>query len=64
MELRRDALEAARGARAGRFGVPTVIADGRRKGVLRRILDGDDLGTLVAPAEDQLSSRKHGSPSP
>jgi len=53
----RSKLLAARAA--GRFGVPTVIADGRRKDVLRRILEGDDLGTLVAPAEDQLSSRKH-----
>jgi len=36
-----------------------VIADGRRKNVLNRILEGEDLGTLVRPAEDQLSSRKH-----
>jgi glutamate 5-kinase len=53
----RSKLLAARAA--GRFGVPTVIADGRRKDVLRRILDGEDVGTLVGPAEDQLSSRKH-----
>ena len=39
--------------------MPTVIADGRRRNVLRRILAGDDVGTLVRPAEDQLSSRKH-----
>jgi glutamate 5-kinase len=53
----RSKLLAARAA--GRFGVPTVIADGRRKDVLRRILEGDDVGTFVRPAEDQLSSRKH-----
>ncbi|MFI5314746.1 MAG: glutamate 5-kinase [Myxococcota bacterium] len=53
----RSKLLAARAA--GRFGVPTVIADGRRRDVLARILDGDDVGTLVRPAEDQLSSRKH-----
>ena len=53
----RSKLLAARAA--SRFGVPTVIADGRRKDVLRRILEGDDVGTLVRPAEDQLSSRKH-----
>jgi glutamate 5-kinase len=53
----RSKLLAARAA--SRFGVPTVIADGRRKDVLRRILDGDDVGTFVRPAEDQLSSRKH-----
>jgi len=44
---------------AGRFGVPTVIADGRRRDVLQRVLDGEDVGTFVRPAEDQLSSRKH-----
>jgi glutamate 5-kinase len=53
----RSKLLAARAA--SRFGVPTVIADGRRKDVLRRILEGDDVGTFVRPAEDQLSSRKH-----
>jgi len=53
----RSKLLAARAA--GRFGVPTVIADGRRKDVLRRILAGENVGTLVRPAEDQLSSRKH-----
>ncbi len=50
-------LEAAR--TAARFGVPTVIADGRRAGVLQRLLAGEDLGTLVHPADRQLSSRKH-----
>jgi glutamate 5-kinase len=53
----RSKLLAARAA--GRFGVPTVIADGRRRNVLQRIVDGEDVGTLVRPAEDQLSSRKH-----
>jgi len=53
----RSKLLAARAA--GRFGVPTVIADGRRRDVLRRVLDGEDVGTFVRPAEDQLSSRKH-----
>jgi len=53
----RSKLLAARAA--SRFGVPTVIADGRRQDVLRRVLDGDDVGTFVRPAEDQLSSRKH-----
>jgi glutamate 5-kinase len=53
----RSKLLAARAA--ARFGVPTVIADGRRRDALRRILAGDDVGTLVRPAADQLSSRKH-----
>ena len=50
-------LEAAR--MAARFGVPTLIADGRRRRVLRRLLDAEDLGTLVWPARLRLSSRKH-----
>ena len=52
----RAKLEAAR--LAARYGVPTVIADGRR-GVLQKVLAGEDLGTHVHPAERQLSSRKH-----
>jgi glutamate 5-kinase len=52
----RSKLESARSA--SRFGVPTVIADGRRRGVLRRIVAGEDVGTLVHPA-GRLSSRKH-----
>ncbi|MCP4002830.1 MAG: glutamate 5-kinase [bacterium] len=53
----RSKLEAAR--TAARFGVPTVIADGQAADVLAGIVDGEDLGTLVHPAENQLSSRKH-----
>ncbi len=53
----RSKLEAARAA--ARFGVPTVIASGRARGVLRRVLAGDDVGTLVAPQPRALSSRKH-----
>ena len=50
-------LEAARAA--SRFGVPTVIANGGRRGVLQRIVAGEDVGTLVHPAREVLSSRKH-----
>jgi glutamate 5-kinase len=50
-------LKAAR--TAARFGVPTVIADGHRRGALQRILAGEDMGTLVHPSDRQLSSRKH-----
>jgi glutamate 5-kinase len=53
----RSKLEAARSA--ARYGAATVIADGRRRGVLARILAGDELGTLVHPAKEQISSRKH-----
>jgi glutamate 5-kinase len=53
----RSKLEAARSAT--RYGAFTVIADGRRRGVLSRIVAGEELGTLVHPAREQLSSRKH-----
>ena len=53
----RSKLEAAR--TAARFGVPTVIADGRAPDVLTRVLAGEDVGTLVQPATENLSSRKH-----
>jgi glutamate 5-kinase len=44
----RAKLEAA--ASAAQFGVPTVIAPGRRRGILTRILDGGDVGSLIHPA--------------
>ncbi len=53
----RSKLEAARVA--ARFGVPTVIADGRRRDTLRRIIDGENIGTLVQPAPKKLTARKH-----
>ncbi len=53
----RSKLEAARSA--AQFGVPTVIADGQSPGVLRRILAGEDVGTLVHSAHQKLSARKH-----
>jgi glutamate 5-kinase len=36
---------------AGASGVPTVIAEGRRTGVIRSILNGEDLGTIFLPGE-------------
>jgi glutamate 5-kinase len=53
----RSKLEAARSA--ARYGAAIVIADGRSRGALGRIFAGEDVGTLVAPANEQLSSRKH-----
>ncbi len=53
----RTKLEAAR--TAGRFGVPSVIASGRRRDVLRAILAGDPVGTLIHASKHRLSSRKH-----
>jgi glutamate 5-kinase len=53
----RAKLEGAR--TAARFGVPTVIADGRSRGTLARILAGEEVGTLIHGAASRLSSRKH-----
>jgi glutamate 5-kinase len=53
----RSKLLAAR--TAARSGALTVIANGRRRDVLRRLMRGEDIGTLVAPDDATLSSRKH-----
>ncbi len=55
----RTKLEAAE--KAQRFGVATIIANGREKNILERILKGEDVGTLVLPKEgrDRLSARKY-----
>jgi glutamate 5-kinase len=41
------------------FGIPYVIAPGRRQGVLQEILDGKETGTLFLPMADHLNSRKY-----
>jgi glutamate 5-kinase len=45
--------------KASRFGIPTVIASGTRKEVLHQILKGKEIGTLILPKAETLSSRKH-----
>jgi len=50
-------IQAAR--KASRFGIPTVVASGTRKEVLRHILKGKEIGTLILPKASTLSSRKH-----
>ncbi len=50
-------LEAAR--RAARRGVPVLVADARDPSVLRKIVTGEDVGTLVRPHASRLPSRKH-----
>ncbi len=39
-------------------GEAVVIADGREADVLSRLLEGEDVGTLLLPAEERLESRK------
>lgn len=40
-------------------GVPTIIANGRRRGILRDIFAGGEIGTLFLPEEERLCKRKH-----
>lgn len=50
-------LEAAE--RAGRFGIPTVIADGSRAEVLQAAVEGRAAGTFIAADDDPLPARRH-----
>lgn len=43
---------------AAHNGIPVVIANGRKAGVLTRIFRGDDEGTLLFPKETNISNRK------
>lgn len=45
--------------KSARFGVPCVVASGRRRECVRRILDGEPIGTLFLPDDTPLTSRKH-----
>ena len=49
-------LQAAQKAAAS--GIPMVIASGREPGVLRRLLDGESVGTYFPARADRLASRK------
>jgi glutamate 5-kinase len=44
---------------AARHGAASAVADGAVGGVLKRLLCGDDVGTMFLPSEDRVSSRKH-----
>lgn len=40
-------------------GVPTIIANGLKGGILKRIFQGEEIGTFFMPKDVALSSRKH-----
>jgi glutamate 5-kinase len=50
-------LEAAE--RAGRYGIPTVIASGTDADTISAVLRGDQIGTYIAPAAEPLRARQH-----
>lgn len=46
--------------KAAAAGIPTIIANGLRPGILHRVFDTEEeVGTLVLPQENRLASRKH-----
>lgn len=50
-------IEASKTAAA--FGVPTIIANGKRSNTLSEIFSGKELGTLFLPAKEKIKARKH-----
>jgi glutamate 5-kinase len=44
---------------AAHFGVPTIIANGKKPGTLQKVLQGKEIGTLILPEQNKLTSRKH-----
>jgi len=50
-------IKSARKASLG--GVPTIIANGLKQGVLKEIFSGKEIGTLFMPQETALCGRKH-----
>ena len=53
----RTKIEASKTAAA--FGVPTIIANGKKPTKLSEIFSGKDIGTLFLPAKEKLKGRKH-----
>jgi glutamate 5-kinase len=43
---------------ASDWGVPTVIASGIRSGLLKRVVDGEEIGSLFVPGAKRLTERK------
>ncbi|MGB7293190.1 MAG: glutamate 5-kinase [Thermodesulfobacteriota bacterium] len=50
-------IEAAKAAAA--FGVPTIIANGKRQSALANIFSGEKIGTLFIPSNERIRGRKH-----
>ncbi|MGH7890059.1 MAG: glutamate 5-kinase, partial [Thermodesulfobacteriota bacterium] len=50
-------IEASKTAAA--FGVPTIIANGKKANSLSAIFSGKELGTLFLPAEEKIKGRQH-----
>jgi len=44
---------------AAHFGIPTIIANGKAPQTILRVMTGDDVGTLILPQQNKLTSKKH-----
>lgn len=53
------ATKVAAAKRAGQYGVPTIMLNGRRPELIADALTGKEVGTLFLPAARSLTSRKH-----
>ena len=53
------ATKVAAAKKAAKNGVPTIIAPGKRCGVIAAAMAGEEVGTLFLPEEDGLNRRKH-----
>ncbi|KAB0670154.1 glutamate 5-kinase [Oryzomonas sagensis] len=53
------ATKVAAAKKAGKNGVPTIMVDGKRDGIIAAALRGDEVGTLFLPAAVGLNRRKH-----
>ncbi|MDY7034397.1 MAG: PUA domain-containing protein, partial [Thermodesulfobacteriota bacterium] len=45
--------------KASIFGLPTIVAHGNTDGIISKIIQGEDVGTLFLPKENRMTSRKH-----
>lgn len=45
--------------KASIFGIPTIIVNGKVKGIITKVFRGEEVGTLFLPRKSKLSSRKH-----
>jgi glutamate 5-kinase len=45
--------------KAAHYGLPSILANGLRKGIVQRILKGEEEGTLFLAQKERLSARKH-----
>ncbi len=43
---------------AAQYGIPTIIANSRKKSILKRIIKNENIGTFIQPTESKLNSRK------